>query len=100
MTYLEGGNASFIFTDVITSSAPVEQSMGFLGHEGTFVTQGKGTFDSKTYTVRGEFKIVEGSGTGGLKNIRGTGTFGSKPTEADKGSVEYSFEVELPGVNN
>jgi hypothetical protein len=50
--------------------------------------------------VNGEFKIVEGSGTGGLEGIQGTGTFGSMPTETDKGSVKYTFEVELPTVEN
>ncbi|KFX94436.1 hypothetical protein O988_06306 [Pseudogymnoascus sp. VKM F-3808] len=96
MTYLPSGDASFIFTDVITSSAPAEQSKGFLGQEGSFVTQGKGTFEAKSYTVQGQFEIVEGTGTGGLQGIQGSGVFRSKPTETDKGSVEYSFEVKLP----
>jgi hypothetical protein len=98
MTYLPGGDASFIFTDIIEASAPTDQSKGFLGREGSFATQGKGTFDAKSYTVNGEFKIVEGSGTGGLEGIQGTGMFG--PTETDKGSVEYTFEVELPTIEN
>jgi hypothetical protein len=99
MTYFPGGDASFIFTDIIESTAPAggtDKSSCFLAKEGSFVTQGKGTFDSKTYTVSGEYKIVEGSGTGGLEGVKGQGTFRSKPTETDKGSVEYVFEVELP----
>jgi hypothetical protein len=50
MTYLPGGGASFIFTDIIEASAPTDRSRGFLGREGSFVTQGKGMFDAKSYT--------------------------------------------------
>jgi hypothetical protein len=59
MTYLPSNNASFVFTETI-------KAKDFLGKEGSFITQGKGTFDSSTYVVEGTFQIVEGSGTGAL----------------------------------
>jgi hypothetical protein len=103
MTYLPDGNASFIFTDIVTCEAQGEteagdekvQAMGG-GEGGSFVTQGKGSFDGKNYTVQGEFQIVEGSGTGGLKGVVGKGGFISKPTDSNKGAVEYSYDISIP----
>lgn len=51
MTYLPSNNASFVFTETI-------KAKDFLGKEGSFITQGKGTFDSSTYVVEGTFQIV------------------------------------------
>jgi hypothetical protein len=55
VTDLPGGDASFIFTE--TCSGEVD------GKKGSFISQGKGTFDSKTYVAAGEFTVVEGSGS-------------------------------------
>jgi hypothetical protein len=55
VTDLPGGDASFIFTE--TCSGEVD------GKKGSFISQGKGTFDSKTYVAAGDFTVVEGSGS-------------------------------------
>lgn len=86
MTYLPNGNACFVFTETVNAK-------GFLGKEGTFVTQGTGTFEAKTYVVKGEFKVVQGSGTGGLEGISGSGSFG--PPEAGSTKLKYEFNVTL-----
>jgi hypothetical protein len=85
MTYLPNGNAEFVFTDTI-------EAKNFKGHEGSFITQGKGTFDGKVFTVKGTFDIVEGSGTGGLEGIRGKGSYASAKEDAHK--MAYEFEVD------
>ncbi|MCJ1242524.1 hypothetical protein MMC14_010532, partial [Varicellaria rhodocarpa] len=79
MTYLPGGNATFIFTDYIAVRK-------LHGKQGSFITQGKGSFDSKTHSVSGTFEIVHGTGTEGLTSISGTGSFGTSPKS------EYKFE--------
>jgi hypothetical protein len=85
MIYLPNGNAEFIFTDTI-------EAKNFKGHEGSFITQGKGTFDGKAFTVKGAFDIVEGSGTGGLEGVRGKGSYESAKEDPHK--VTYEFVVE------
>lgn len=81
MTYVEGGNASFVFTETVSAS-------NFFGKEGTFITQGKGTFDATTYAVEATFSIVPGAGTGNLAHVAGKGSLRTKP------SNEYSFQVQ------
>lgn len=80
MAYVEGGNATFVFTETVSAS-------NFFGKEGSFITQGKGTFDATTYAVDATFSIVAGTGTGDLANMAGKGSLRTKP------SAEYSFEV-------
>lgn len=85
MTYLPNGNAEFVFTDTV-------ETKNFKGHEGSFITQGKGNFDGKAFTVRGTFDIVEGSGTGALEGIHGKGTYGTAKEDPHK--VTYEFVVD------
>ncbi|MFG2141004.1 DUF3224 domain-containing protein [Streptomyces sp. NPDC048650] len=61
------------------------------GREGTFVAEGRGTFDADG-TVRCTFDVVPGSGSGELAGLRGTGTF---TAEHGKPSVPYTFAYEL-----
>ena len=84
MTYLPGGNASFIFTETITAK-------DFLGKQGSFITQGKGTFEAKTYVVKGEFTVVDDTGTAGLEGIKGSGSFG--PPEEGSTKLKYDFDL-------
>ena len=86
MAYLAGGNASFVFTETVTAKI-------FLGQEGTFVLQGKGTFTAKTYVVKADFEVVEGTGTGGLEGIKGKGSFG--PPEEGSKQLLYEFDVAI-----
>jgi hypothetical protein len=86
MAYTLGGDASFVFTNVVEVD-------NLLGKRGTFITQGKGTYVAETHTVIGEFEIVPGSGTGQLKEVKGKGTVVSAPLEADQGRVEYIFVI-------
>lgn len=84
LTYLPGGNASFVFTETITAK-------DFLGKQGSFITQGKGTFEAKTYVVKGEFTVVDGTGTAGLEGVKGTGSFG--PLEEGSTKLKYDFDL-------
>jgi hypothetical protein len=84
MAYTPGGDASFVFTDIVEVD-------NFLGKRGTFITQGRGTYVAETHTVIGEFEIVPGSGTGQLREVKGKGSVVSSPLEADQGRVEYIF---------
>lgn len=84
LAYTPGGDASFVFTDIV-------EAENFQGKKGSFITQGKGTYTAETRTVMGEFDIVPGSGTGQLNSVTGKGTVTSAPTEADQGIVEYTF---------
>ncbi len=86
MTYLPSNNASFVFTETI-------KAKDFLGKEGSFITQGNGTFDSSTYVVEGTFQIVDGSGTGELGEIGGKGSFGP----AEKGSSKLTSITHMLG---
>jgi hypothetical protein len=85
MTYLPNGNAEFIFTDII-------ETKNFQGHQGSFITQGKGTFDGKAFTVKATFDIVGGSGTGALERITGKGKIDTAKEDPHK--VIYEFVVE------
>ena len=84
MAYLPGGNASFVFTETINAKS-------FLSKEGTFIVQGKGTFDAKSYVVRADFEVVKGTGTGGLQGMSGKGSFG--PPEEGSKQLLYEFDL-------
>ncbi len=84
MTYLPNTNASFVFTETV-------KAKNLLGKQGTFITQGKGTFESKTYAVKGTFEIVEGTGTEGFEGIAGGGSFG--PAVETPTKLQYEFEM-------
>lgn len=85
MMYLPNGNAEFIFADII-------EAKNFLGHAGSFITQGKGTFDGSAFTVSATFDIIEGTGTGGLEGIRGKGSYETPKEDSHK--VKYVFVVD------
>ena len=60
------------------------------GRKGTFVTSGVGAF--KGGVASSTWKVVEGSGTGELAGLRGSGTF-----EAPMGNkATLTFEYDLP----
>jgi Protein of unknown function (DUF3224) len=63
MYYRPDGTATYVTLMQVTGE------LG--GRSGSFVLQGAGTYDGTT--ARGESVVVEGSGTGGLAGISGTG---------------------------
>lgn len=89
MTYLPDGNASYIFTETVT----LEDLGGKKG--GSFITQGKGTFDFTAGVATGTFEVIAGTGTAGLQGITGTGSFGP----AAPGSHDVQYEYQVQGVN-
>lgn len=79
------GSAIFIFTDLV-------ESQDFHGKAGSFMTQGKGTFDAVKFRVQGSFEIVPGSGKGELGEMFANGGSGSfESDEKDPGQVNYKF---------
>jgi hypothetical protein len=61
----------FYRTDGTSSYVTLMQITGTLdGRSGSFLLQGNGTFDGKA--ARGEYHVVEGSGTGELAALSGT----------------------------
>ncbi|KAJ5369764.1 uncharacterized protein N7496_005856 [Penicillium cataractarum] len=81
------GSAVFIFSDVL-------ESQDFQGKAGSFMTQGKGTFDAMKFRVQGSFEIVPGSGKGELGEMFKNGGSGSfESDEKDPGQVNYKFEL-------
>lgn len=82
MTYLPSGDATFVFTDAVSL-------LNLRGMNGSFITQGKGSFDSKSHSVQGSFQVVKETGTGDLSGIQGTGSFGSSLKS------EYKFSLSL-----
>lgn len=48
-------------------------SVALDGREGTFVIESSGTFDGEV--ARADLRVVEGSGTGDLEGITGTGSY-------------------------
>lgn len=82
MTYRPGGDASFIFTDFVK----VEK---LRGNKGSFITQGRGEFESESHSVSGTFTVVSGTGTGDFTGVEGTGKFGTSPRS------EYIFELSI-----
>lgn len=87
MTYTKGGNASFIFTDTVKSD-------NFSGKKGSFIAQGKGSFDASSYTVMGSFNIVEGSGVDGMAGVKGFGSFESAPSKEQPTRVRWTCMME------
>jgi len=76
------GSASFV---------GVERVVGKVGdRSGTFVFQDQGTLAGKT--VSGTWFVVPGSGTGGLKGLRGEGGFTAELGQHAKITLDYWFE--------
>ena len=82
MTYVPGGDAHFIFTDVVEVDR-------LQGKQGSFITQGTGIFHSKTHSVSGAFEVVSGTGTGGFEGVHGNGSFKTCPES------EYKFSLSV-----
>ncbi|MEV7016804.1 DUF3224 domain-containing protein [Streptomyces sp. NPDC093991] len=61
------------------------------GRAGAFVLEERGRFDGDG-TVHCAFEVVEGSGTGGLTGLRGTGAFTCRHGET---KVPYTFAYEV-----
>jgi len=79
MSYRPDGSARFIGHQLMRCSVD--------GRSGTFVVEASGEFDGAT--SRGEWRIVDGSGTGDLAGIRGEGGF-----EARRGpNASYHLDV-------
>ncbi|MDN0194213.1 DUF3224 domain-containing protein [Streptomyces sp. S.PNR 29] len=76
-------------TEKTGSFAGMELLTGRLdGREGSFALEERGFFDADG-TVHCTFEVVEGSGTGELTGLRGSGGFTARQGEP---SVAYSFE--------
>ncbi|KKY29178.1 hypothetical protein UCRPC4_g00084 [Phaeomoniella chlamydospora] len=81
------GSAKFIFTDVVEAKA-------FGGKTGSFITQGKGSFDAATYRVSGQFEVVPGTAQGSLGELFAAGGKGSLESDSkDPSKVNYTFTV-------
>jgi hypothetical protein len=61
------------------------------GRSGGFVLQGEGTYDGTTAQVR--YRVVDGSGTGDLAGLSGSGT--SRSTHADYPFMPLTLEYDL-----
>jgi Protein of unknown function (DUF3224) len=69
----------------------VERVTGTLaGNSGTFVLQDEGTL--KGSTVSGNWFVVPGSGTGGLRGLRGEGGFTAQLGQRADITLDYWFE--------
>jgi len=82
MAYPGNGSASFV---------GLEHVVGRLGdRSGSFVLQHSGTDDGHTAT--GSWFVVPGSGTGGLRGLRGEGSFAASRGEQQFGfTLDYDF---------
>jgi Protein of unknown function (DUF3224) len=84
MIYREDGSAAF---------ARVERLNITIGdRSGSFVTQGDGSYSKESGVAEGPFKIVEGTGTGDLKGIKGEGSFSAKGGPKGTLTLEYSLD--------
>ncbi len=61
------------------------------GREGTFAVEERGSFGDDG-TVRCDFQVVPGSGTGGLAGLSGTGGYTARHGEP---AIPYTFSHEL-----
>ncbi|KDQ57492.1 hypothetical protein JAAARDRAFT_35205 [Jaapia argillacea MUCL 33604] len=80
MSHLPDGNAAYVYAETITAE-------DFDGKKGSFIVQGSGIWDGKEHKATGTFEVVEGSGTGELKGIKGKGFSENTPKHG------YRFEV-------
>jgi len=79
MSYTRDGNAVFVGFENVSCTID--------GKSGGFVIQHNGKFEAGV--ASSHFIIVEGSGTQGLVDISGTGTF----TSADNGQAHYTLTL-------
>ena len=86
--------------DMVMTYRP-DETAEFVGHHrvlgsvgdrsGSFVLRATGSFDKGVATT--SFEVIEGSGTGELTGIKGSGS----ATAGHEGTGLYHFEIELPG---
>jgi hypothetical protein len=81
MAYRPDETADYIGLQRITGS------LG--GREGSFVLQTYGTFDGKV--AAGAWEVLDGSGTGELEGLKGSGSF--KAPMGDPPEVTLSYEI-------
>jgi hypothetical protein len=81
MAYTVDGTASFVGLERVTGSVE--------GKTGTFVIQHTGMYSDK---ARSTWTIVEGSGTGALATLQGSGSYEAGHSETEHPiNFEYSF---------
>jgi hypothetical protein len=81
MTYLDDGSAKYVGH---------QRVVGKIGDKsGTFVLQGIGTFDGKE--ARTTLEVIEGSSTGDLTGIRGTGSWAAPIGSSGTFSLDYEL---------
>ncbi|MGW4021444.1 DUF3224 domain-containing protein [Streptomyces sp. NPDC005009] len=83
IAYLTGGTGTFAGMELVSGRVD--------GRAGTFVLEERGRFESDG-TVHCVFEVVEGSGTGELTGLRGSGGFTYRHGET---KVAYTFEYGL-----
>jgi Protein of unknown function (DUF3224) len=76
------GSASFVGIERVTGSVD--------GRTGSFLLQDAGTLEGNT--VRGEWFVVPGSGTGDLSGLRGEGGFTAELGQHASITLDYWFE--------
>ena len=82
MAYREDGSATFV---------GLERVMGRLGgRSGSFVLQHSGVFEGGT--AKATWFVVQGSGTGDLRGLRGEGGFASGHQQHYPVTLDYDFE--------
>ena len=82
MVYRDDGSASFV---------GLERIVGCVGdRSGSFVLQHSGTFEGGT--AKATFFVVPGSGTGGLRGLRGEGRFAAGHSDNYPITFDYDFE--------
>jgi len=78
----EDGSASFVGVERVTGSVG--------GRKGTFLLQDEGTLEGST--VKGEWFVIPGSGTGDLSGLRGEGGFEAELGQHASITLDYWFE--------
>lgn len=78
----EDGSASFVGIERVTGS--------IAGRQGSFLLQDAGTLEGTT--VKGEWFVIPGSGTGELSGLRGDGGFTAELGQNAEITLDYWFE--------
>jgi hypothetical protein len=81
------GDASFAGADIVIAK-------DFAGKEGSFIIRGHGGYTGATGTVYAELEILPGTGTGGLKDLRGKATAKTTGNKDSPGEMEYVFLID------
>jgi uncharacterized protein DUF3224 len=83
MVYGDDSSANFL---------SLESVLGRIGgRSGSLVLQGSGTYDKSTGIAKGIFIVVPSSGKGGLRGIRGEGSFVA--THAPPASMTLNYDI-------